>query len=119
MGHALANANGDPSYPIEDADDLRRAIKAVGRGSRSSERIRQHIMKRGKALGLVSMIPNSWASDGSLTAGRSSLIANDTDELLSEFWRMSLGGGNSTPTRRQVRLAVNDSSRLLRELHAR
>jgi HK97 family phage prohead protease len=65
-GHALANANGDPSFPIEDADDLRRAIRAVGRGSRSPERIRQHVMKRARALGLMRLIPDSWQADGSI-----------------------------------------------------
>jgi prohead serine protease len=78
-GHALANAAGQPSFPIEDADDLRRAIRAVGRSSRDPNRVRMHILKRAKALGLMSLIPDTWASDGSLK--RSALVENDCDEL--------------------------------------
>lgn len=56
----------DGSYPIRDADDLHRAIHAVGRGNDSSGAIRRHIIKRAAALGLSSSIPDTWSSDGSL-----------------------------------------------------
>lgn len=65
-GHAIANANGDPSYVIKDADDLGKAIRAVGRGGTDHDAIRQHIMKRAQALGLYSQIPDNWNHDGSL-----------------------------------------------------
>jgi len=65
-GHALKNANGDPSYPIADAEDLDNAIHAVGRGGADHDTIRQHIIKRAKALGLSSKIPDNWNADGSL-----------------------------------------------------
>lgn len=59
-GHAMANPNGDPSYPIADAEDLGNAIKAVGRGSGDHDAIRAHIVKRAKALGKADMIPDDW-----------------------------------------------------------
>ena len=66
-GHAMANPNGDPSYPIKDQEDLQKAIHAVGRGSADHNDIRQHIIKRAKALGLTSLLPDNWdLTDGSL-----------------------------------------------------
>jgi len=78
-------AMSDGSYPIADAEDLGNAIHAVGRGGADHDAIRRHIIKRAKALGLSSKIPDNWNSDGSLrqsnAAGRlgerrSSLHAN-------------------------------------------
>jgi HK97 family phage prohead protease len=65
-GHAIKNANGDPSYPVKDAEDLDNAIRAVGRGGADHDAIRRHIIARAKALGLSSKIPDSWGADGSL-----------------------------------------------------
>jgi ATP-dependent Clp endopeptidase proteolytic subunit ClpP len=59
-------AMGDGSYPIADAEDLDNAIHAVGRGGADHDKIRAHIIKRAKALGLASKIPGNWNSDGSL-----------------------------------------------------
>jgi uncharacterized protein len=75
LGRALPNAAGDPSYPIDDREDVRRAVRAVGRGSRSSERIRLHIIKNAKRLGAMDLIPDTWASDGSLKRSRPSTPA--------------------------------------------
>lgn len=60
------------SYPIRPLDmhgktDLDKAINAVGRGDASHDKIRRHIMTRAEALGLTSMIPDNWQSDGSIT----------------------------------------------------
>ena len=65
-GHAIKNADGDPSYPVEDEEDLDKAIKAVGRGGADHDAIRKHIIKRAKALGLSAKIPDNWNADGSL-----------------------------------------------------
>lgn len=65
-GEAFANANGEPSYPIADAQDLSNAIRAVGRGNPSHEAIRRYIMRRAKALRLSRMVPQNWNSNGSL-----------------------------------------------------
>ena len=57
---------GDPSYPIADESDLKKAIHAVGRGNADHDAIRKHIMARAKALNLMSLIPDNWNADGSL-----------------------------------------------------
>lgn len=59
----------DESYPIGDEDDLGKAIRAVGRGGADHDAIRRHVIKRAKALGKASMIPDNWSSDGSLKSG--------------------------------------------------
>lgn len=67
--HRFVLANGvltGNSYPINTKADLRKAIKAVGRGNADHNKIRAHIVKRAKALGLEAMVPDNWNSDGSL-----------------------------------------------------
>lgn len=64
-GHAMPNEKDDPSYPIEDKEDLGNAIKAVGRGGADSSKIKAHIMKRAKALDAEDMIPKDWGSGSS------------------------------------------------------
>jgi hypothetical protein len=59
-------AMDDGSYPIADAEDVRNAVHAVGRGGASHDAIRRHVIARARALGQSSQIPDSWASDGSL-----------------------------------------------------
>lgn len=66
-GHAMANANGDPSYPVEDQEDLEKAIHAVGRGGADHDAIRAHIMEQADRLGLSKLIPDNWNKDGSLS----------------------------------------------------
>lgn len=69
MGQAMAPApgSGRPArYQIRNADDLDKAIKAVGRGSGSHDAIRKFIIGRAKALGLSSRIPDNWNADGSV-----------------------------------------------------
>jgi hypothetical protein len=56
----------DESYPVADEEDLHNAIRAVGRGGSSHNAIRRHIIARARSLGKSSMIPDNWASDGSL-----------------------------------------------------
>jgi hypothetical protein len=66
-GQAMKNANGDPAYPIRNKGELRKAIKAVGRGGADHDAIRRHIAKRAAALGLSAMIPPNWNKDGSMS----------------------------------------------------
>ncbi|MFF4403831.1 hypothetical protein [Streptomyces sp. NPDC001404] len=61
-GQAMA----DGSYPIRTRSDLRRAIRAVGRGGADHDAIRRHIIQRATTLGLASMIPATWSKDGSM-----------------------------------------------------
>ncbi|MBX7464965.1 hypothetical protein K1Y80_02565 [Streptomyces sp. MAG02] len=65
-GQAMKNADGEPAYPIKSKADLRKAIRAVGRGGADHDDIRAHIIHRAKALGLTSMIPDTWNKDGSM-----------------------------------------------------
>jgi HK97 family phage prohead protease len=65
-GQALKNANGDPSFPIADGEDLSNAIRAVGRAGIDGDKVRKYIMGRAKALGMTDKIPDTWNSDGSL-----------------------------------------------------
>lgn len=63
----------DGSYPIRDAEhhgaqDLSKAIRAVGRGNAPHDEIRAHIMKRARALGLADQIPDSWNSQQAAAA---------------------------------------------------
>jgi HK97 family phage prohead protease len=63
---AGTEAMADGSYPIKDADDLAKAISAVGRGGADHDAIRKHVMARAAALGLSKEIPENWNADGSL-----------------------------------------------------
>jgi hypothetical protein len=62
----MTNASGDESYPVNNADELTSAIKAVGRGGADHDAIRRHIMGEASKLGLSGQIPDNWNSDGSL-----------------------------------------------------
>ncbi len=66
-GHTLP---GTTSYPIGDDDDLRRAVRAVGRGKKKSHNeIRVYVMRRAREMGHTDWVPTDWASDGSLKKG--------------------------------------------------
>lgn len=71
---ASGAAMSDGSYPINTKSDLRKAIKAVGRGGADHNKIRKHVITRAKALGLEALVPDNWNSDGSLKT------ATKTDE---------------------------------------
>ena len=67
-------------YPIENEQDLRNAIRAVGRARPNTDaernKVRRHIMKRARALGLSKLIPQSWNSDGSLKKDGHAVVAD-------------------------------------------
>ena len=66
----MPNASGNPSFPVRNADDLAKAIKAVGRVQPATDaaraKVRRYIAGRAKSLGLTSQLPDSWNADGSL-----------------------------------------------------
>ncbi len=68
---------GGTSYPIDDADDLAKAIQAVGRGGADHDKIRAYVIARAKALGESSKIPEGWGADGSLTEAKSADAAGE------------------------------------------
>ena len=59
-GHAFKNPDGSFSYPIDDVEDLKNAIHAVGRGNANHNRLRLYIIGRAKALGESDLIPDTW-----------------------------------------------------------
>lgn len=69
-GQAMPDPQGGGGrYPIRNRADLEKAIKAVGRakgGEEGRRAVRRWIIKRARALGLSNLIPDNWASDGSL-----------------------------------------------------
>src|SRR5262249_34030863 len=58
-GQAMAHGG----FPIANEQDLKNAIKAIGRAKNRSATI-AHIKKRARALGLTSLLPENWDSDG-------------------------------------------------------
>ena len=102
-GKAMANPNGDPSYPVADLDDIKKAVKAVGRGSADHDAIRLHIIKGATALGAeaLALIPDNWNSDGSLKAeGKSAPtnLGNGTDGSDGSYPCPVCGGKGQTKT---------------------
>ena len=49
----------DGSYPIVSTTDLMNAIRSWGRGG-TKEDVKQHIMRRARALNAEDMIPENW-----------------------------------------------------------
>jgi hypothetical protein len=70
QGKAMPKEGGGGRFPIRNAGDLDKAIKAVGRVRPNTEearaKVRRFIIKRARELGLSSRVPDDWASDGSL-----------------------------------------------------
>lgn len=54
-GHAMK----DGSFPIDNKDDLRNAIQAIGR-AKNPDAARRHIISRARALGAEAALPDSW-----------------------------------------------------------
>lgn len=106
-GRRKAAASGaampDGSYPIQTKSDLRKAIKAVGRGNADHSAIRKHIIKRAKALGLEAMVPENWQADGSLkdankadeeTIAKAEALLRDVRELAPSLAKADDGDGS-------------------------
>jgi hypothetical protein len=70
QGKAMPDSEGSGGrFPIRNREDLAKAIRAVGRasgGEKGRAAVRRFIMRRARELGLTSMIPDSWQSDGSV-----------------------------------------------------
>lgn len=71
QGKAMPGRGDDPGrFPIRNRADLENAIRAVGRVRPNTEaaraKVRRFIIKRARALGLTNLVPDTWASDGSL-----------------------------------------------------
>lgn len=69
----------DGSFPIENEQDLRNAIHAIGRAS-DQEKAKAHIVARAKSLGLTQLLPEDWkASEKAATGGKEHDMAKLTD----------------------------------------
>ena len=77
-GHTLP---GTTSYPIDDVDDLDKAIHAVGRGGADHDAIRKYIAARAKAMGKSAMIPDNWGADGSLAQANTAGSISERGEM--------------------------------------
>lgn len=56
-GHAMA----DGSFPIETTEDLKNAIRAIGRAPEEKrDAVKAHIKRRAKALGAANLLPEDW-----------------------------------------------------------
>lgn len=54
-------AMADGSYPIRNVADLKNAIQSYGRATKAKRAsVREHIMKRARALGKTDLIPETW-----------------------------------------------------------
>lgn len=69
------SAMKDGSFPIESVQDLKNAIKAVGRASNPAS-AKAHIKKRAKALGKENLLPDDWAAVGQGIQGAPSYITD-------------------------------------------
>jgi uncharacterized protein len=84
-GQAYRNSDGTYSYPVADEEDLKNAIRAVGRAGADHDAVRRFIIKRAKALDLSELIPDSWSSDGSLSEGASAWTPEQRDTANDVF----------------------------------
>jgi hypothetical protein len=66
-GEAHKAFDGSWHFPVANEEDLRDAIKAIGR-ARPAERwaIRKFLIGRARALGLSHLIPSNWTASGAL-----------------------------------------------------
>jgi len=62
---AAGAAMPDGSYPIVNRGDLQNAIQAYGRASDKGA-VKEHIMRRARALGLEDMLPEEWRNPSSM-----------------------------------------------------
>lgn len=56
-------------FPIENATDLRNAIRAIGRAT-NPEAAKRHIIKRARELGLTDLLPDDWTDSVSKKSSR-------------------------------------------------
>jgi phage head maturation protease len=63
----------DGSFPIKSVQDLKNAIRAIGR-AKDPAKAKAHIKARAKALGASDLIPDTWKADGAEKSDFSSQI---------------------------------------------
>jgi hypothetical protein len=75
-GEAYKSDTSAGAFPIKDKADLRRAVRAFGR-AKDKAKAKAHIIRRARALGAVSMLPDTWAVTASV----------EVDDLRAEMLR--------------------------------
>jgi hypothetical protein len=78
----------DGSFPIRNVDDLKNAIHAYGRATKSDRAaVRAHIIKRARKLGASDLVPEEWKNAGSMEAAEkvAAMRATITAAATSEF----------------------------------
>jgi len=63
QGKAMPGPAG-PRFPIRNHDDVRKAVRAVGRAKGDHAAVRRFIRRRAKALGASHLIPDNWTTSG-------------------------------------------------------
>lgn len=76
QGKAFKNAQGEPSFPIADTEDLHNAVRAVGRAGSDHDAVRAYIIKRAKQMGQADAIPDNWNPDGSIKDSSSRQVSD-------------------------------------------
>jgi hypothetical protein len=94
-GHAFKNPDGHYSYPIDDVEDLRNAIHAVGRGNADHDALRKYIIGRAGALSATDQIPDNWNSDGSLKDAEAKAARSSTKECPTCSGSGKIKGGST------------------------
>ena len=95
---ATGRALPDGSYPIRNEKDLKNAIQAYGRSNpEDRSKVRSHIIKRAKALGKKSLIPQEWSTAASSEAS-----------MVAERMRKSITAAATAADRRKAEFAEGD-----------
>lgn len=74
----------DGSYPISDVEDLRKAVHAYGRAD-DKGKAKKHIIKRARALGEVSILPEGWTASGDFNPAKGPLHAHKSTSEIEQL----------------------------------
>lgn len=78
------DAMSDGSFPIENEEDLKNAIRSVGR-AKDSKAAKKHIIKRAKALSKSDLLPEDWGSDINEDRKMAKITSDGNDWYLAEL----------------------------------
>jgi hypothetical protein len=74
-GHAMP----DGSYPIAHVADLRNAIQSFGR-AKDKEAVKEHIIRRARALGATDLLPENWDTNKEMTMSKEETSSEESTE---------------------------------------
>ena len=111
-GHAFKNDDGHYSYPIDDLEDLRKAVHAVGRAGADHDAVRKFIIHMAGVLSATDEIPDNWNSDGTLKPEAKSRRARQSGERTNDHRDRSVT--SAVPAGADVR-ALREEMRGVRE----